>query len=185
MTTITDPARKRNPLRTLLYAICTLAALFLSFGAAPLYATHRRPKRYIVPGTENDERPRTAAMGYPDGTLRSVRSSGGRVYGGDTINLLIALLDEAEADGLAIAEVVIEYKRIGISVTYATSIETLRTQGQRVLGVSGWELAMPRQLWSIDGQAPEGLLTPRPEPEPAAVQPMLFDFAEPRRMGAY
>lgn len=182
MPTIPYRAIARNSLRYLLYTICALAALLLSFGAAPLHATYRRTKRYLVPGTEHDQRPRTAAMGYPDGTLRSVRTGRGRIYGSDELRFLIAVLDQAQADGLTTAEIVINYTRLGVSVTYSTSIETLRTKGQRVLGVSGWELALPRQLWSIDGQAPEGLPTPKPEPEPEAEQPMLFAFDEPRRV---
>jgi len=142
------------------------------------------PRRYLVPGTERDQHPRTAAFGYPaTGILRSVRSRGGRLYGGDTLNFLISVLDQAEADGLTTAEIVITYHRTGATVTYSTPIATLHTHGQRVMGESGWEMALPRQLWSIDGQAPEGL--PQVKPAPVAEQPMLFDFAEPRRLGAY
>lgn len=173
-------AHARNLLRTLLYAICTLAALFFSFAALPTRTRYRQPKRYLVPGTEHDERPRTAAIGYFDsGTLRSVRTGRGRIYGDDTLHFLITVLDEAETDGLTIAEIVINYNRLNVSVTYAAPIETLRSQGQRVLGVSGWELALPRQLWSVDGQEPEGL--PEPTPEPGAVQPALFAFNETSR----
>lgn len=142
------------------------------------------PRRYLVPGTEHDQHPRTAAIGYPaTGILRSVRTRGGRLYGGDTLNFLVAVLDQAERDGLTTAEIVITYHRTGVTVTYATPIATLRTQGQRVIGESGWELALPRQLWSINGQPPEGL--PQVKPAPVAEQPALFDFAEPRRKVVY
>lgn len=140
-------------------------------------------KRYPVPHTPPD-RPSTAALGFfGQRLLRSMRTGRGRIYGDDTINFLLAILDEAEADGLTQVEVVINYARLGVSVTYSTTIETLRTQGQRVMGESGWELALPRQLWSVDGQAPEGL--PQAKPAPVAEQPALFDFAEARRIGAY
>lgn len=143
-----------------------------------------RPIRYIVPDTERDERPRTAGIGdTATGILRSVRTRGGRLYGSDTLNFLVAILDQAAADGLTLAEIQITYHRTNITVTYSTSIEALRTSGQRVMGESGWEMALPRQLWSVDGATPEGL--PQAKATPAVEQPMLFDFSEPRRVGAY
>lgn len=144
--------------------------------------------RFIVPGTENDERPRTAALGFPDtGILRSVRTGRGRKYGDDTLGFLIEILDRAQNAGLTIVEIVINYTRLNVSVTYTTTIEYLRDHGQRVLGESGWELAMPRQLWSVDGAEPEGLAEPTPKPESEATQGALFDFAESvqRKVGAY
>ena len=158
-----------------------MGILYHADSAVKVPRTPLRPIRYLVPGTEHDQHPRTAAIGYPDaGILRSVRTRGGRHYGNNSFNVNCEVLDQAEADGLTTVEIVITYQRAGVTVTYSTSIETLRAQGQRVMGESGWELALPRQLWSVDGAAPEGL--PKAQPAPVAAQPALFDFAEPRKV---
>ena len=112
-------------------------------------------KRYLVPNPRQNERPLTAAIGYFDsGILRSVRTSDGRRYDGDAIAFLISVLDEAVADGLRTVEVVVTYRRSQSQTTYTTTIDNLRQHGQRLLGISGWELAMPRDQWSINGHAP-------------------------------
>lgn len=162
----------------LTFAVSAMVALLLSF-AAGAHGSFSRTKRYLVPGTERDEHPRTAAFGCLDeGILRSVRTRGGRHYDGDRLNFLVAILDDAEADGLETAEVVITYKRAGATVTYSVSIETLRDHGDLVMGVSGKELSLPIRMWSINGAPPAATA----QPVKAAVvveQPTLFDYAEP------
>jgi hypothetical protein len=144
----------------------------LSWGAERV--KKRAPiKRYLVPGIPAHERQRVAGFGYFDtGIWRSERTGSGRYYDGDTINILESILDEVEADGLDTIQVVIVHK--SRAVTYQTDIDTLRQHGQRVLA-DGWQIALPRCFWSVDGQPPAG---PQPEPkEPQAVQPTLFDLA--------
>lgn len=145
-----------------------------------------RTKRYPVPNTPPGEKPRTAAIGYfASGILRSVRTSDGRRYDGDELAMLECVVDDGDADGLSVAEIVVNYRKTNTVATYATTIEYLQQYGQRRMGVSGWELSMPRYLWSIDGNPPTGQPQPPPAPQPAT-QPALFDYAEPaRRGGAY
>lgn len=152
-------------------------------GRATAHTYFQRAKRYMVPNTPPDEKPRTAAFGYFDDlVLRSVRTSDGRRYESDEIAFLICILDEAEQDGFDDLEVVINYRKLNTQITYSTTISYLREHGRRVLGVSGWELTMPRCMWSIDGNPPTG---PQKQPEPAAQQSALFDFAEPVRKAVY
>lgn len=163
-----------HTLRTL--AIAIIGTVF--FVIAPFCAWSpyvERFKRYLVPNTPPGEQPRTAAFGWWDSmTLRSKRTSDGRRYDSDEIAMLISILDEAEADGFDDLEIVIHYRKTKTETTYSTTIPYLREHGQRVLGVSGWELSMPRYLWSIDGAAPTG----KPQAKPTAQQPALFDFAD-------
>lgn len=134
----------------------------------------QRTKRYAVPNTLPNERPLTAAIGYFDsGILRSVRTSDGRRYDGDAIAILISVLDAAVADGLHTVEVVVTYRRSQTQTTYTTTIDDLRQHGRRLMGVSGWELAMPRDLWSINGHAP---VAHQP------VQVALFDMPAGRKL---
>lgn len=136
-------------------------------------------RRYLVPGTEHEERPRTAAVGFFDaGVLRSVRSSDGRRYDGDEIALLVEIMEQAERDGLSALEVVIHYRKTQAERTYRTDFDTLRRYGRRVLGVSGWELALPLCHWSIDGQPPAGEGATPNTPEAPATQPALFQYTE-------
>ena len=126
----------------------------------------RTHKQYFVPNTTPK---RCAGWGYfNQGIFRSIRTSGGRRYGEDEIAILESILERIEADGLPKIEVLINYTRLQKSLCYATTTETLRTHGRRVLGVSGWELSLPRTQWCIDGQAPEAT-------KPAAAQIPLFE----------
>lgn len=139
-------------------------------------------KRYPVPGIPANEKQRTAAIGYfDDMVVRSVRTSDGRRYDGDEIAVLISVLDEAENDGFDDLEIAINYRKTNTVTTYATTIEYLRQHGRRALGVSGWELSMPRSMWSIDGAQPTG----EPQAQPVAAQPTLFDMPAERRGGGY
>jgi hypothetical protein len=170
-------------LRLLALAIVGAIFILLPFAAFPLHT--QRAKRYLVPGIPDDKPQRTAAFGYFDtGILRSVRTSDGRRYEDDEIAFLIRILDEAEQDGFDDLEVVVSYRKTQTQVTYATTIDYLREHGRRVLGVSGWELSMPRYLWLADGQ-PQPQPQPKRQPETEAQQAALFVFAEPRRIGGY
>lgn len=108
-------------------------------------------KYYAVPGIPKHERQRVAGVGFFDtGAFRSIRSSDGRHYVNDTINIDEAVLAQIEGDGLHTLEVVIKYKTH--DVTYSTEIDTLRTYGERVLA-DGWQIALARRFWLVDGQA--------------------------------
>lgn len=144
-----------------------------------LIAQHTRTpkKRYFVPDIPQDKPQRTAGIGdFTTGIFCSIRSYDGRAYQGDTINVLEAILDEIEADGLRTVEVIIKYKNH--EVTYRASVATLRTQGQRVLA-DGVQIALARHHWLVDGQA-----QPQPRQQPEAIQAALFDMPVERR-GAY
>lgn len=173
-----------HTLRTLAIAIIGAAIVLLAPFCA--FSSFQRFKRYMVPNKLPGETPRTAAFGlWEEMILRSKRTSDGRRHDGDEIAFLISILDEAEQDGFDDLEVVVHYRKTNTEVTYATTIPYLREHGQRVLGVSGWELSMPRCMWSIDGNPPTG--KPQSKPAPEATQTALFDFVEPvqRKVGAY
>jgi len=116
----------------------------------------RTPKRYFVPGIPSGKRQRTAGIGHFDThVFRSLRSSRGRRYDGDSLNILQSILDEIERDGLSLIEVVICYRRNHINVIYGTSAETMRTCGQLEYLGGAWQYSLPREYWSINGAMPE------------------------------
>ena len=160
----------------------TIIAIVAPFAAVG-FSTFQRTKCYIVPGTENDERPRTAAIGYfADGILRSVRTRGGKRWGDNAFSINCGVLAMAIVDGLHTFEIQITYKQSQRTITYSVDFETLQTHGQCIDGVSGPELSLPLHYWSIDGATATG---PAPEPTPVAEQGALFAFDEPRRIGGY
>lgn len=169
--------RSARLLRTLVVVLVSVVFLLAPFCA---FASFQRFKRYMVPGIPKEQKQLTAAFGYfDDMVLRSKRTSDGRRHDGDEIAFLIAVLDQAEGDGFDDLEVVIHYRKLNIEITYATTITYLRQHGRRVLGVSGWELSMPRCLWSVDGNPPTGAQT---RPEPVAQQAPLFDMPVERKL---
>lgn len=166
-------------------AILTIAIFIATIApfAAIGFTPFQRTKRYVVPGTENDERPRTAGLGLFDIlTLRSVRTRGGKRWGDNELAINCEVMAQAIADGLQFLEIVITYTTKNITVTYATDFDTMRKYGRQVVGVSGPEWSLPLHYWSIDGAPATGA---EPEPQPVAEQPMLFEFDEPRRIGGY
>lgn len=140
-----------------------------------------RAKRYLVPGTERDRHPKTAAFGYfDDGVVRSVRTRGGRRWGDDELAFNCEVMRRCEHDGFDDLEIIINYRSIGVEQVYSTDFDTLREHGRRVPGMSGYELSMPICYWSINGAPPTG---PQPEPEPTYSQPLLIEYSEPQRAG--
>lgn len=143
---------------------------------------------YIVPGTERNQNPLIAAVGHYNPLpveLASIRSRGGTRWGDNELAFNDQVMRQAEIDGFHRLRIQIHFKTKNITVNYSTTFAELRTHGQRVLGVSGWEWSMHKRFWSIDGAPPVG---PEPTPEPVAEQIALFDFAEQRpswKGGAY
>lgn len=134
-----------------------------------------RTIHYPVPGIPANEKQRTAGIGFPDtGVFRSIRSASGRQYSSDSIHIDPGILDRICADGLRIVEIVIQYKIH--EVTYSTTVETLRTHGQRVTTPAGWQIALPRHLWLIDGKS---------QPKPQVQQPEIEKQPEAAQLGLF
>lgn len=111
-------------------------------------------KRYLAPEILNGTHP-TAGIGYFDaGIFRSVRTGRGRLYAGGTLNILQSILDEIERDGLTIVEIVIEYRRTGVKVTYRTTTSTIRQHAQIEFLNGTWQYSLPLEYWSVDGAEP-------------------------------
>lgn len=188
MDTISPDALRVNLFVTIFrLIILTVAILFVAITpfAAVGFAPYQRTKRYLVPGTESDKHPKTAAIGYFDETppeLCTVRSRGGVRWGDNELAFNESVMEQAIADGFNHLRVLIHYKQKNITVNYRTTFDDLRKHGRRVLGVSGWEWSMDKCHWSIDGQPATG---PAPEPAPQAEQAALFAFDEPQRVGGY
>lgn len=125
----------------------------------------------------------TMAVGYDNGVACSDRTRGGKLHESNAFNVRRDLLDTLRSGGYDIFLIRIHWKRLGQTIHYSAPLTTIEQLGTLENRYDSAQWSLPLAYWSVDGQPPAGL--PQVKPAPVAEQPALFDFAEPRRLGAY
>lgn len=123
----------------------------------------------------------TQAAGYSNGIACSDRTGRGKLYESNGFNIRDNLLQSITGRYRTFM-IRITWKRSGRTIHYSIPVDDIQRYGEQQDRYDGLQWHLPLHHWSIDGAPPTG---PEPEREPLPDQPMLFDFAEPRKVGAY